>query len=109
MVSDECYNLAKGIFQTWVFIEAARRYATVQDGEKATTATINARGVVYDAHSDGYLTDDETVALHADLKKVQDYLGQKQLAAAQQGLEQLSEQVFMTALDKVVECECKRA
>lgn len=105
-VRDECYNLATGIFKTWIFIDAARRYTNIKEGEKALTATVNARAAVYDAHGDEYLTESEAQSLHKDLKDIQDDLSQNYLDGAKERLDRLSEQVFMSALQKVVACEC---
>lgn len=107
MISDECYDLATGIFKTWVFIDAARRYAIVEEKEKALTALVNARAIIYDAESQKALTESEAKALRNDTETVIALIEAGNLAPAKEQLSALSEQVFMSSLQKVVECECK--
>lgn len=107
MISDECYEVAKGLFQTWVFIDAARRYTVVEEKEKAVAALVNARAVVYDAESQKALTESEAKALRNDTEAVISLIEAGNLAPAKEQLSALSEQVFMSSLQKVVECECK--
>lgn len=108
MISDECYKLAGNLFGSWVFIDSARRYAAVEEKSKALTATVIARAAVYDAEGADAMTTSEAKALNDDLEEVIHTIQKGNFAEARDRLESLSEQVFMSSLDKVVECECAK-
>lgn len=105
-ISDECYKLASSLFTSWIFINAAHRYATVEEKEKALQATVNARASVFDAEKEGALTESEAKALNDDLNEVIHSIEGREFAVGRERLGNLSEQVFMSSLDKVVSCEC---
>lgn len=105
-ISDKCYKVAGSLFTSWVFIDAARRYARVEERGKALQATINARAAVYDAEKEGAMTGGEATALNDDLNEVIHAIEGRQFAESRDRLEDLSEQVFMSSLEKVVDCEC---
>lgn len=107
-ISEECYGLAGSLFGAWVLIDAARRYASVEEKEKALSATINARASVFDAEKEAAMTEAETKALNDDLNEVIHAIEWREFAEARERLESLSEQVFMSSLEKVVECEIAR-
>jgi len=104
-ISEECYGLAGNLFGAWVHIDAARRHATVEEREKALSATINARSSVYDAEKEQAMTEGEAKALNDDLNEVIHAIEWREFAEARDRLESLSEQVFMNSLEKVVQCE----
>ncbi len=106
IISEECYKLAGTLFAGWALIDAARRYATVEEKEKAHQATINARAAVYDAEKEGALTKSEAKSLNDDLNEVVHAIEWREFAEGRDRLEALSEQVFMISLEKVVDCEC---
>ena len=107
-ISEGCYGLAGSLFGAWVFVDAARRYASVEEKEKALMATINARAAVYDAEKEASLSPDEAKALNDDLNTIIHTIEWREFAEARDRLESLSEQVFMSSLEKVVECECSK-
>ncbi|MBA7561802.1 hypothetical protein ES708_03445 [subsurface metagenome] len=107
-ISDACYNVATPLFRNWVFIDAAKRYASVEQRPDALAATINAKASVYDAGSVGVLTKEEVKAINGDLEGIANAISDGLLPAAKTRLEALSEQTFMHALQEVVECECSR-
>jgi len=107
-ISDACYNVATGLFKNWVFIDAAKRYASVEQRSDALSATINAKASVYDAGSIGILTEEEVKAITGDLEGIANAISDGLLPTAKTRLEALSEQTFVHALQKVVECECSR-
>lgn len=107
-ISDACYNVATPLFKNWLFIEAAKRYASVEQRSDALTATINAKASVYDAGSAGILTEDEVKAINGDLEGIANAIRDGLLPTAKKRLEDLSEQIFMHALEKVVDCQCSR-
>lgn len=104
-ISEECYGLAGSLFGAWVFIDAARRHAAVQEREKALSSTINARAAVYDCERETSLSPDEAKAINDDLNTVIHAIEWREFAEARDRLESLSEQVFMSSLDKVIDCE----
>jgi len=106
IVSEECYQLAGTLFASWALIDAARRYASVEEKEKALQATVNARAAVYDAEKEGAMTESEATKLNDDLNEVVHAIEWREFAEGRDRLEALSEQVFMISLEKVVECEC---
>ncbi|GAH75812.1 unnamed protein product [marine sediment metagenome] len=108
MISEECHDLATVLFKNWLFIDSARRYAITKNKEQALMATINARAVVYESGYEKALTENEAKALATDLEPVIDALNKEEFTFAQDRLHELSEQVFMSALQKVVSCECRR-
>ena len=105
-ISDACYNVATPLFRNWMLIDAAKRYASVEQRSDALSATINARASVYDAGSAGVLTEEEVKAINGDLEGIANAIRDGLLPTAKKRLEDLSEQTFMHALQKVVECEC---
>jgi len=107
-ISNACHKLAGSLFESWLFIDSARRYASVEEKGKALMATTNARAAVYDAEKEGTMTEDETKALNDDLNEVVHAIEWRQFSEARERLESLSEQTFVHALQKVVECECSR-
>jgi hypothetical protein len=106
MISDKCQVLASSLFNTWYFIDNARRYASVEEKEKALVTTINARAAVYDSGIDGALTESEVKALNDDLNTVIGAIEWREFSEASDRLKALSEQTFMHALQEVVKCEC---
>ena len=106
IISEECYKLAGTLFAGWALIDAARRYASVDEKEKTLLATVNARAAVYDAEKEGALTEGEATKLNDDLNEVVHAIEWRGFAEGRDRLESLSEQVFMISLEKVVECEC---
>jgi len=107
-ISEDCYNTATSLFNAWYFIDSARRYASVEEKEKARNTVINARSAVYDAGSEGSMTESEVKALNDDLNTVIYKIERGEFVVAKENLGSLSEQTFMSALQKVVACECKR-
>lgn len=107
-IHDPCHKLATSLFTSWYFIDNARRYANVEEKEKALTTTINARAAVYDSGAEDSLTESEAKALNDDLTLVIEAIEYRKFAEARDRLETLSEQVFMNALEKVVQCECSQ-
>jgi len=107
MISDKCHDLATSLFETWLFIDSARRHASVEEKGKALTATINARAAVYDSEKEGAMTESETKALNNDLNEVIHAIEWREFPEARDRLEGLSQQTFMHALQEVVKCECK--
>ncbi len=105
-ISDACYNVATPLFRNWVFIDTAKRHASVEQRSDALTATINAKASVYDAGSEGVLTEKEVKAINEDLEGIVNAIRDGLLPTAKKRLEDLSEQTFMHALQKVVECQC---
>ncbi len=108
MIRDECFGLARNLFKVWLSIESARRFASVEEKEKALTATINARAAVYDAGGADAMTDSEAKALNDDLTEIINTIEGRSFVEARDRLESLSEQVFMSSLQKTVECECPK-
>jgi len=108
MISEGCYRLAGNLFTAWVFIDSARRYASVEEKEKAHSATINARAAVFDAEKEGAMTEGEAKALNNDLNEVIHAIEWREFAEGRERLESLSEQIFMSSLEKVVICECAK-
>lgn len=108
MISEECYKLAGDLFASWVFLDSARRYASVEEKGKALTATIIARAAVNDAEKEASMSPNEAKALSHDLDEVIHVIEWGDFAKARDRLESLGEQVFMSSLDKVVECECAK-
>lgn len=106
MISEKCHDLATTLFKNWVLIDAAKRYASVEQRADALAATINARASVYDAGSEEILSQSEVIALNTALQGVIDNIESGHLKPAKETLEDLSEQTFMHALQKVVACEC---
>jgi len=107
-ISDECYGLAGSLFGAWVFIDAARRHAAVEEKGKALSATINARAAIFDCEREASLSPDEAKAINDDLNTVIQAMEWREFPEARDRLESLSEQVFMSSLEKVVECECAK-
>ena len=107
-IHDPCHKLATNLFTSWYFIDNARRYASVEEKEKALMTTINARAAVYDAGTEDSLTESEVKALNDDLTLIIGAIEWRQFAEARERLEILSEQVFLNALEKVVQCECSQ-
>ena len=107
-ISDECYGLAGSLFGAWIFIDAARRHAAVEEKEKSLSATINARAAIYDCEGEASLSPDEAKAINDDLNTVIHTIEWREFPEARDRLESLSEQVFMSSLEKVVECECAK-
>jgi len=105
-ISEKCHGLATSLFEAWVFIDSARRYASVEEKEKALTASINARAAIYDCEKEASLLPDEAKALNGDLNRVIGEIEWGKFPDARDRLEALSEQVFMSSLQKVVKCEC---
>ena len=108
MISGKCHDLATSLFEPWILIDSARRYATVEEKLQALLATINARAAVYDSEKEGALTGSETAALRSDLNEVIQAIADGNFKEVRMRLETLSEQTFMSALQKVVACECGR-
>ncbi len=106
MISEKCHDLATSLFENWLFIDSARRYASVEEKEKALGATINARAAVYDSEKEGAMTESETKALNDDLNEVIHAIEWREFPEARERLEALSEQTFKHALQEVVKCEC---
>jgi len=106
MISEECHDLATSLFDAWFFIDGARRYAGVEEKEKARNTVINARSAVYDAGSKGAMAEEEVKSLNDDLNTVIEAIEWRQFSEARERLEALSEQTFMHALQKTLECEC---
>ncbi|GAI15685.1 unnamed protein product [marine sediment metagenome] len=107
-ISDACFNVATPLFRNWMLIDAAKRYASVEQRPDALAATINARASVYDAGSVGVLTEEEVKAINGDLEGIANAIRDGLLPTAKKRLEDLSEQTFMHALEKVVQCECSQ-
>lgn len=107
-ISEGCYSLAGSLFGAWVFIDAARRYAGVEEKEKALSATINARAAIYDCEKEASLSPDETKAINDELNTVIHTIEWREFPEARDRLETLSEQVFKSSLEKVVDCECPK-
>lgn len=107
-IHDPCHKLAMNLFTSWYFIDNARRYANVEEKEKALMTTVNARAAVYDSGSEGTLTESEVSTLNDELNLVVEAIEYREFAEARDRLETLSEQVFMNALEKVVQCECSQ-
>lgn len=107
-ISDKCYDLAGSLFRAWVFIDAARRHAAVEEKGKALSATINGRAAVYDCEKEASLTPGEAKALNDDLTTIIQAIEWREFSEARDRLEALGEQFFMASLQKVVECECRR-
>ena len=107
-ISDACFNVASPLFRNWAFIDAARRYASVEQRPEALAATINAKAAVYDAGSEGVLTEEEVKAINGDLEGIANAIKDDLLPTAKKRLEDLSEETFMHALEKVVDCECSQ-
>ena len=105
-ISDACYNVVTPLFRNWLFIDAAKRYALVEQRSDALSATINAKASVYDAGSIGMLTEEEVKTINGDLEGIANAIRDGLLPTAKKRLEDLSEQTFMHALQKVVECQC---
>lgn len=105
-ISEPCYNVATTLFRNWVFIDAARRFASVEQRPEALSATINAKASVYDAGSDGILTEEEVKAINGDLEGIANAIRDGLLTTAKKRLDDLSEQTFLHALEKVVDCQC---
>lgn len=108
-ISDECHKLAGSLFASWALISAAHRYATIEEKEKALQATSNARAAVFDAAKEGAMTQEEARALDDDLNEATLSLLYREPTEAKERLEGLSAQVFMSSLEKVVDCECGEA
>ena len=108
MISDACYDVASPLFKNWMLIDAAKRYASVEQRADALAATINARAAVYDAGSVGVLTEEEVRAINGDLEGIANAIRDGLLPTAKSRLKDLSEQTFMHALQEVVKCECKK-
>jgi len=109
MISEDCHKVATSLFNSWFFIDSARRYAGVEEKEKARDTIINARSAVYDSGSEGAMTESEVKALNGDLDTIIEAIEWRQFSEARERLEAISEQVFMHALQKTVECECGEA
>jgi len=105
-ISDECYKLAGSLFAVWALINAAHRYATVGEKEKALMATVNARAAIYDAENEGAMTESEARGLLVDSNVVIYKIEKGEFAVGRENLESLSEQVFISSLEKVISCEC---
>lgn len=108
-ISDECHKLAGSLFASWALISAAHRYAIIEEKEKALQATSHARAAVFDAAKEGAMTQEEARALDDDLNEATLSLLYRASTEAKERLEGLSEQVFMSSLEKVVDCECGEA
>ena len=107
-ISDACFNVATPLFKNWMLIDAAKRYASVEQRSDALAATINAKAAVYDAGSEGKLTEEEVKAINGELEGIANAIRDGLLPTAKKRLEGLSEETFMHALQQVVECECSR-
>lgn len=107
-ISEKCYGLAGSLFGAWVFIDGARRYAAVGEREKALMATISARAAIYDCEKEASLSPDEAKALNDDLNTIIHAIEWREFSEARDRLESLGEQVFMSSLEKVVDCECNK-
>jgi len=107
MISDKCYDLATALFKSWLLIDAAKKYVTVEERKDALAATYNAKSAVYDAGKEGALTESEITAITGDLEGIANAIRDGLLPTAKSCLEGLSEQTFMHALQEVVKCECK--
>lgn len=106
MISEKCHDLAASLFKSWLLIDSARRYVTVEEKKDALAATINAKAAVYDSEKDGVLTESETIAITGDLEGIANAIRDGLLPTAKSRLEGLSDQTFMHALQEVVKCEC---
>ena len=107
-ISEKCYELAISLFTTWVFIDSARRYSFVEKKDSALMAIVNARAAAYDSEKEGALTEGEREALNTDLMEISHRIGKKDFTYAEEKLDDLSGQLFMLSLQKVVACECPR-
>ena len=105
-ISEKCYGLAGSLFTAWTLIDAARRYASVEEKEKALMASTNARAAVYDCEKDASLSSTEAKALNDDLNTVIHGIEWGEFSEARERLETLGEQFFMSTLEKVIDCEC---
>ncbi|MBA7593443.1 hypothetical protein ES703_00363 [subsurface metagenome] len=108
-ISAACYDVATPLFRNWMLIDAAKRYASVEQRPEALSAAINAKAAVYDAGSVGILTKEEVKAINGDLEGIANAIRDGLLPTAKSRLEDLSEQTFIHALQKVVECECSQS
>jgi len=108
MISEKCHDIATSLFKSWLLIDSARRYVTVEERKDALSATINAKAAVYDSGEEGALTESETLAITGDLEGIANAIRDGLLPTAKSRLTDLSEQTFMSALQKVVACECGR-
>ena len=106
MISGKCFDAATSLFNAWFAIDSARRFAGVGEKEKAEYTVVNARTAVYDAGSAGVMTESEVKALNDDLNTVVAKIREGEIAVAKENLGSLSEQAFITALEKVIQCEC---
>ncbi len=107
-ISDACFNVATPLFKNWMLIDAAKRYASVEQRSDALAATFNAKAAVYDAGSVGVLSKEYVKAINEDLEGIANAIRDGLLPTAKKRLEDLSEETFMHALEKVVECECSQ-
>ena len=69
-------------------------------------ASTNARAAIYDSEKDGSLSPNEVKALNDDLNEVIHGIEWKEFSESRVRLESLSEQFFVSVLEKVVDCEC---
>ena len=106
MISDECHDIATSLFKSWLLIDNARKYVTVEEKADALAATINAKAAVYDAGTDGAMIDSEVKAVTGDLEGIANAIRDGLLPTAKSRLGDLSKQTFMHALQEVVACEC---
>ena len=106
MISEECHKAATSLFNQWFFIDSARRYVNFGEKQEAVLITINARSAVYDSGAEGAMTESEVKALNDDLNTVIEAIESDNLRLAKDRLAALSDQTFMHALQKTVECEC---
>ena len=106
MISDKCHDLATSLFKSWLLIDSARKYVTVEEKADALAATINAKAAVYDAGTEGAMTDSEVKAITGDLEGIANAIRDGLLPTAKSRLGDLSEQTFMHGLQEVVKCEC---
>ncbi len=107
-ISDKCYGLAGSLLSAWVFIDSARRHAAVEEKGKALMASINARAAIYDCEKEASLSPGEAKALNDDLNTVIHAIEWREFSEARERLDALSEQVFHSSLDKVIDCECQK-
>ena len=106
MISKECYDVATSLFNNWYHIDHARKLADAGEKFQAILITVGARAAVYDAGAGGTLSESEVTVLNKDLTSVIDSIHDDNIRLARERLADLSEQTFMHALQKTVECEC---
>lgn len=104
-MKQDCYDLASDLFKDWLFIESANRYVRGKEGQKAISAVANAGFNVFESEKLGTLTESEAAALIDDLKDIASKLHRDDLPAAGQKLKDLSEELFISSLDKICKCE----